>query len=247
MGVDLIGIAADIFLGNPVTPIDCHPRALGIKHTGVKGPMFSFKRLLGADPVLGVEMSSTGEVGCLGESPLAAFLQAIIATGGTVVNEKSTVVILAEHTRALNKFIPAGVRLAKHVARILIVVADPTAFSGDELKWATIMSPEDAHAMITKSPKSINLGISFSSTHAVAHGADSSYKTFIRLRRCMVDFAIPTILDVNVATWYSDAIHAGVQHKLKFTTSLQEFHNIQRAAPSTKAILRAGTSQVSWI
>jgi len=47
----------------------------------VKAPMFSFARLTGADPMLGVEMSSTGEVGCFGEDLHEALLHALLATG----------------------------------------------------------------------------------------------------------------------------------------------------------------------
>lgn len=46
----------------------------------VKAPMFSFARLRGADPTLGVEMSSTGEVACFGRDVQEAFLQALLAT-----------------------------------------------------------------------------------------------------------------------------------------------------------------------
>ena len=48
---------------------------------GVKAPQFSFTRLEGADPVLGVEMASTGEVGCLGEDFEEAFLKALLSVG----------------------------------------------------------------------------------------------------------------------------------------------------------------------
>jgi len=67
-------------------------RMLGVRHpvetrnlepdfVAVKAPMFSFARLIGADPVLGVEMSSTGEVGCFGHDQHEALLHALIATG----------------------------------------------------------------------------------------------------------------------------------------------------------------------
>src|SRR5437763_11984730 len=52
--------------------------------TAVKAPQFSFARLSGADPILSVEMASTGEVACFGEDLEEAYLKAIIATGGKV-------------------------------------------------------------------------------------------------------------------------------------------------------------------
>ncbi|MEZ5597577.1 MAG: carbamoyl-phosphate synthase (glutamine-hydrolyzing) large subunit [Pseudomonadales bacterium] len=59
-----------------------HPKrdALDLDYVGVKLPKFSFSRLVGADPLLGVEMSSTGEVGCIGETQHEALLHALLAT-----------------------------------------------------------------------------------------------------------------------------------------------------------------------
>ena len=56
-------------------------RSLDLDYVGVKAPMFSFGRLAGADPMLGVEMLSTGEVGCLGRDLGEALLHGLLATG----------------------------------------------------------------------------------------------------------------------------------------------------------------------
>ena len=55
--------------------------SLDLDYVGVKVPMFSFSRLVGADPMLGVEMASTGEVGCLGKDLNEALLHGLLATG----------------------------------------------------------------------------------------------------------------------------------------------------------------------
>ncbi|MGB5697451.1 MAG: carbamoyl-phosphate synthase large subunit, partial [Polyangiales bacterium] len=54
---------------------------LALDYVGVKVPMFSFSRILGADPMIGVEMTSTGEVGCLGADLDEALLHGLLATG----------------------------------------------------------------------------------------------------------------------------------------------------------------------
>jgi carbamoyl-phosphate synthase large subunit len=56
-------------------------RCLDLDYVGVKVPMFSFSRLVGADPMLGVEMASTGEVGCLGADIHVALLHGLFSTG----------------------------------------------------------------------------------------------------------------------------------------------------------------------
>ncbi|MEI8257007.1 MAG: ATP-grasp domain-containing protein, partial [Deltaproteobacteria bacterium] len=61
------------------TPVE--NRALDLDYVAVKAAQFSFSRLAGADPTLGVEMASTGEVGCLGDDLQEALLKAMLATG----------------------------------------------------------------------------------------------------------------------------------------------------------------------
>ena len=56
-------------------------KSLDLDYVAVKAPMFSFSRLVGADPLLGVEMASTGEVGCFGDDVHEALLHSLIATG----------------------------------------------------------------------------------------------------------------------------------------------------------------------
>jgi carbamoyl-phosphate synthase large subunit len=56
-------------------------RALDLDYVAVKAPQFSFPRLVGADPILGVEMASTGEVGCFGDDGDDALLRGMMATG----------------------------------------------------------------------------------------------------------------------------------------------------------------------
>ncbi|MBI2597946.1 MAG: carbamoyl-phosphate synthase (glutamine-hydrolyzing) large subunit, partial [Candidatus Diapherotrites archaeon] len=77
-GTNFIEIATRAMLGKPVK--NNFVNALDLDHVGVKAPQFSFSRLQGADPISGVEMASTGEVGCLGCDFEDAFLKAILST-----------------------------------------------------------------------------------------------------------------------------------------------------------------------
>jgi carbamoyl-phosphate synthase large subunit len=78
-GVNFIDLATRVIMGEPVEPVDAS--FLELEHVGVKAPQFSFTRLEGADPVTGVEMCSTGEVGCLGGDFEEAFLKAMLSVG----------------------------------------------------------------------------------------------------------------------------------------------------------------------
>src|SRR6202012_2200103 len=79
MGVDLIGMATKAMAGLPVD--EYPPTTIPPDYVGVKVPQFSFSRLSGADPVLGVEMASTGEVACFGTDKYDAYLKSLLATG----------------------------------------------------------------------------------------------------------------------------------------------------------------------
>ena len=82
-GHNFIDIAMQAMLGKVRSKEyrDKNYRTLDLDHVGVKAPQFSFSRLKGADPVLGVEMASTGEVACFGDDMYEAFLKAMISVG----------------------------------------------------------------------------------------------------------------------------------------------------------------------
>ncbi len=82
-GIPLIWIGAKVMLGKTLKELKCLKRPR-VMHVAVKVPTFSFIRIKGADPVLGVEMSSTGEVACIDFSFAGAYLKALTASNLTV-------------------------------------------------------------------------------------------------------------------------------------------------------------------
>lgn len=77
--MNLIDIATRVMVGHSVSR--GNGSMFDLDYVGVKAPQFSFSRLEGADPTLGVEMASTGEVACLGEDFEEAFLKALLSVG----------------------------------------------------------------------------------------------------------------------------------------------------------------------
>ena len=77
--INLIGLATRIMLGLPVEKPS--KNLFDLDYVGVKASQFSFNRLQNADPVLGVDMVSTGEVGCLGEDSRAALIKSMLSVG----------------------------------------------------------------------------------------------------------------------------------------------------------------------
>lgn len=76
---NFIDVATRVIMDHPVHPQE--NALFEMNYVGVKAPQFSFTRLEGADPTLGVEMASTGEVGCLGNDFDEAFLKALLSVG----------------------------------------------------------------------------------------------------------------------------------------------------------------------
>jgi len=77
--MNFVDAATKVMIGQPVPKFD--RSAFDLDYVGVKSPQFSFTRLQGSDPVSGVEMASTGEVGCLGDDFHEAFLKSLISVG----------------------------------------------------------------------------------------------------------------------------------------------------------------------
>ena len=77
--INLIELATKVMLGLPVEKLN--KNLFDLDYVGIKASQFSFNRLQKADPVLGVDMASTGEVGCLGDDTNAALLKSMLSVG----------------------------------------------------------------------------------------------------------------------------------------------------------------------
>jgi carbamoyl-phosphate synthase large subunit len=111
--INFIDIATKLILGEKVPKID--KSSFDVDYVGVKASQFSFTRLKGSDPVIGVEMSSTGEVACLGDDFNEAFLKSIISTGFKVPKKAillstGTLKDKAELLDDIRKFYESGIK-----------------------------------------------------------------------------------------------------------------------------------------
>ena len=88
--INFIELATRAIMGEKLEKVAT--KSFDLDYVGVKAPQFSFTRLQGADPTLGVEMASTGEVACLGEELHDAFLKAMLASGFKIPKNKTILV-----------------------------------------------------------------------------------------------------------------------------------------------------------
>ena len=127
-GINLIELATLAMLGKKIDGVKLSPMTIA-PHVGVKVPQFSFMRLSGADPVLGVEMLSTGEVACLGENFSDAFSKALQAAEFNIPPKDGAVFISVggneERKRRVvpiaQAFVEMGVKIyaTAHTAKVL--------------------------------------------------------------------------------------------------------------------------------
>lgn len=112
-GHNFIEIAVNAMLGD-IEPLEVRKakyQTLDLDWVGVKAPQFSFSRLRGADPVLGVEMASTGEVGCFGRTLEEAFLKSMLSVGFRLPQKGAEILVSAGMMEQKISFLEAAKRL----------------------------------------------------------------------------------------------------------------------------------------
>ncbi len=108
-GIDFIKLATLSIMGKELPLVN--QVILDLDYVGVKAPQFSFSRLKGADPVSGVEMASTGEVGCIGRDFEDAFLKAMLSTGYSIPTKNILISLTGEANRL--KLLPSIANLER--------------------------------------------------------------------------------------------------------------------------------------
>jgi Carbamoyl-phosphate synthase L chain, ATP binding domain len=173
-GIPFVDLATRVAVSDePVEPM-LPPSAGELKRVSVKAPMFSFQRLLGADPTLGVEMASTGEVACSGRTKEEALLKAMLSSGQRVPSRAIYV-----HTGSATD---AGVSLAEsRVARLRtalkeltdsglqLFVSESTApvLEDGSLSFSTMDAERVGEAMRARELDLVGVCLSFEHTFAV--------------------------------------------------------------------------------
>lgn len=107
-GINLMKIGATAMVKGSIPSEDHHYRE--IQHVGVKVPQFSFMQLEGADPNLGVEMQSTGEVACYGKNFNDAFIKALIAAGYKIPRRDGSILVSIGGEKTKRNILPIIVK-----------------------------------------------------------------------------------------------------------------------------------------
>ncbi|MEK6957503.1 MAG: carbamoyl-phosphate synthase (glutamine-hydrolyzing) large subunit [archaeon] len=199
-GVNFLEAATKSILGQKLTKIPNNTMDLG--HVGVKAPQFSFGRLKGADPVSGVEMVSTGEVACIGTTFEDAFLKAMLSTGYPIPKKN----ILLSLTGDANRQKLLEEAKAIHAKGYAIYATEHTAeFLAENgvncLKVFKLHEKKSPNVLELLHKGKLDLAIIVADPFRQI-ATDPKYD----VRRAVVDYNVPLITNLQVASAFLDAI-----------------------------------------
>jgi len=192
-GTNLIDVATKVAMDWPVPEITLKP--FNLEYVGVKAPQFSFTRLKGADPTLSVEMSSTGEVGCLGDDFEEAFLKAMISVGFRL--PVKTVLLSAGTTENKADFLPSA-RVLSNMG-IKIFATDGTAKFLNEhgIKVEVVAWPNEGRA--DGADQRIRAGGIDLVINIPKNYQKEELTNGYQIRRAAADFGVPLITNIQLA------------------------------------------------
>ena len=200
-GINLIEVATAVILGRSLREIGVlNPPP--IKHVGVKVPQFSFMRLTGADPILGVEMLSTGEAACLGENFADAFLKALLSAEFKLPNDGGSVLITVGGERMKREVVPLAKTLERMGFKIYATEHTSDVFRKAGLKSVTalhkVKNPEKKPNILDYLTNGrISLVINIPSSNSVK---DEIREDEYTIRRLAVEFNIPVVTTLELAS-----------------------------------------------
>ena len=197
---NFIETATRIMLDAPYTKPESS--VFDIEHIGVKASQFSFARLHKADPILGVDMASTGEVGCIGEDFNEALLSSLIAVGCTIP-EKNVMVSSGDSKSKVDLLEPCKELKAKGYQ--IFATEGTQKFLADNGVEATVVGwPDDNNSELKitdmMAGKKFDLVINIPKNHT-RRELTNGYK----IRRAAIDHNIPLLTNARLASAF---IHA---------------------------------------
>jgi carbamoyl-phosphate synthase large subunit len=198
--LNFIDLATKIIMGEDVQRID--KSCFELDYVGVKAPQFSFTRIKGADPILSVEMASTGEVACIGDNFEEAFLKALLSVGFQF--PKKNIMLSTGPFESKAKFLPQAKRLTDLGFRLYATrgTADFMKYNGipsELLYWPLERKEPNALTYIQELKLDLIINIPKSIDE------EELTNDYI-LRRMAVDFNIPLITNLQFAERFIDAI-----------------------------------------
>ena len=198
--LNLIELATKVMLGLPVEKP--HKNLFDLDYVGIKASQFSFNRLQKADPVLGVDMASTGEVGCLGDNTSTALLKSMLSVGYRI--PKKTVLLSTGSAKQKAEMLDAARMLVENGYELYATGGTSKYLSDNGIANTLVHWPSEPEQqpqaldllhdhqidMVVNIPKDLT-------THELTNG----YK----IRRAAIDLNVPLITNSRLASAFINA------------------------------------------
>lgn len=198
--LNLIELATKVMLGLPVEKP--HKNLFDLDYVGIKASQFSFNRLQKADPVLGVDMASTGEVGCIGDNTNTALLKSMLSVGHRI--PKKTVLLSTGTAKQKAEMLDAARMLIDHGFELYATGGTSKYLLDNGINNTLVHWPSDPD----QQPQALDLLHSHQIDMVVnipknltSHELTNGYK----IRRAAIDLNVPLITNSRLASAFIQA------------------------------------------
>lgn len=198
--LNLIDLATKVMLGKPVEKPN--KNLFDLDYVGIKASQFSFNRLQKADPVLGVDMSSTGEVGCLGDDTNDALLKSMLAVGQGI--PKKTILLSTGGAKQKAEMLDAAKKLVENGYELYATggtskYLDDNGVSNVRVYWPSEEGKEP-QALTLLHEKKIDMVVNIPKDLTPRELTDG-YK----IRRASIDLNVPLVTNSRLASAFINA------------------------------------------
>ena len=198
--INLIELATKVMLGLPVERPD--KDLFDLDYVGIKASQFSFNRLQKADPVLGVDMASTGEVGCLGDDTNTALLKSMLSVGQRI--PERNILLSTGGPKQKAETLDAARQLVKNGYKIFATVGSSKFLTENGVENTMVYWPSDAdkhpQALDMLHRHEIDLVVNIPKDLTVSE-LSNGYK----IRRAAIDLNVPLITNSRLASAFINA------------------------------------------
>ena len=198
--LNLIELATKVMLGLPVERP--HKNLFDLDYVGIKASQFSFNRLQKADPVLGVDMASTGEVGCLGDNTPTALLKSMLSVGYRV--PKKTVLLSTGSAKQKAEMLDAARMLVEHGYELYATGGTSKYLTDNGIENTLVYWPSEANqqpqALDLLHEHQIDMVVNIPK-NLTSHELTNGYK----IRRAAIDLNVPLITNSRLASAFIQA------------------------------------------
>ncbi len=198
--INLIELATKVMLGLPVEKPG--KNLFDLDYVGIKASQFSFNRLQKADPVLGVDMASTGEVGCLGDDTNTALLKSMLSVGYRI--PKKNILLSTGGAKQKASMIDAARQLVENGYNIYATVGTSEFLTNNGIDNVMVYWPSESD----KKPQAIDMLHNHEIDMVVNIPKDltvSELSNGYKIRRAAIDLNVPLITNSRLASAFINA------------------------------------------